>query len=185
MKNITEAITKTMQNCGYISKDSTNTHHKYKYTSEAEIIGAIRAPMAQNGLSLLPVGVQVLECATSGKMYRYDLLVTYKLLHVSGESIDLVVPASGADTQDKALPKAMTMALKYALIQAFLVARGVDPDADGDIHESELASWARPFGGIKKIRGYCRRNEKPDPATWSDQTFANFEAALADGRIEL
>ena len=76
-----------------------------------------------NGLVLVPSNVQVLDCKEAGKTYRYDLLITYKCMHTSGESLDIVVAASGADSQDKALPKAMTMGLKYALIQCLLIAK--------------------------------------------------------------
>ena len=186
MKQIIEALNLAMQDVGLVSKDSTNSHHNYKFTSEAEIISSIRQPFMQHGLVLVPADVQVLKCAESGKLYRYDLLVTYRCLHTSGEHIDIVVPASGADSQDKALPKAMTMALKYALIQCMLVARGVDPDADGDLNAAEVRKWAQQHGGLKRVQQYCRANGKPDPLQWpSMDYFTAFDTAVAEGRIEL
>jgi hypothetical protein len=186
MKQIIEALNLAMQDVGLVSKDSVNSHHKYKFTSEAEIISAIRQPFMAHGLVLAPSNVEVLKLAESGKLYRYDLLVTYKCLHTSGESLDIVVAASGADSQDKALPKAMTMALKYALIQLMLVARGVDPDQDGDLNAAEVRRWAQQYGGLAVVQRYCRANGKPDPLQWpSSAYFDRFDAAVAEGSIEL
>jgi hypothetical protein len=46
----------------------------------------------------------------------------------SGEELTVRVPGEGADPGDKAPYKAMTGALKYALLQSFLLATGDDPE---------------------------------------------------------
>jgi len=46
----------------------------------------------------------------------------------SGEELTVTVAGEGADTGDKAPYKAMTGALKYALLQSFLLASGDDPE---------------------------------------------------------
>jgi hypothetical protein len=46
----------------------------------------------------------------------------------SGEELTVRVPGEGADSGDKAPYKAMTGALKYALLQSFLLATGDDPE---------------------------------------------------------
>jgi hypothetical protein len=45
----------------------------------------------------------------------------------SGEELTVRVAGEGADAGDKAPYKAMTGALKYALLQSFLLATGDDP----------------------------------------------------------
>ncbi len=54
----------------------------------------------------------------------------YTLHHVSGESMDLVGFGHGVDSQDKSAGKATTYALKYALLNTFLVPTGDIDDAD-------------------------------------------------------
>ena len=52
----------------------------------------------------------------------------------SGEELTVRVAGEGADTGDKAPYKAMTGALKYALLQSFLLASGDDPEEErGDM----------------------------------------------------
>lgn len=208
MREITEAINAVMQAAKHVTKDSINAHHKYNFTSEAEVITAIRAPMAKNGLSIFPYKVEILEFTTSGKMYRYDILAIYRMYHCSGQYIDIHIPASGVDTQDKALPKAMTMALKYALIQTFILARGIDPDEEKtnldelqalqdenaeyvkhvEQQESKiqmlLEVWGSRFNGLEAVNNVCKSTNKPLPVTWSETTFNNFMQAVDEGKIE-
>lgn len=54
----------------------------------------------------------------------------YTLHHVSGESMDLVGYGHGVDSQDKSAGKATTYALKYALLNTFLVPTGDIDDTD-------------------------------------------------------
>ena len=46
----------------------------------------------------------------------------------SGEELSVRVAGEGADAGDKAPYKAMTGALKYALLQSFLLSTGDDPE---------------------------------------------------------
>ena len=187
MSKIIQAMNKAMKQTGLVTKESINSHHRYNFTSEAEVISAIRGPFMDNGLVLVPSNVQVLDCKEAGKTYRYDLLITYKCMHTSGESLDIVVAASGADSQDKALPKAMTMGLKYALIQCLLIARGIDPEKDGDLNEKEVRKWAKQFkGGLEAVQTYCRDHKMKDPLDWPDEEwFERFESAVEEGKIKL
>ena len=191
MKNLNTAISITMAQCGHISKDSRNQHHGYDYTSEAEIIAAIRLPMSINGLSIAPIDIEILSFK-EGKMHRYDLLITYRLSHISGEFIEVKIPASGADTQDKAFPKALTMGLKYALLQLFMVARGKDPDEDRNIPADldaarlkEFTMWAEDYGGYLAMFEHCKKNNWPTPDRWDDEKMNSFKEKIMDGTILL
>jgi hypothetical protein len=57
------------------------------------------------------------------------VVMTYAFTDVeSGEAVVVKVPGEGLDGGDKATYKAMTGALKYALLQTFLIATGDDPE---------------------------------------------------------
>lgn len=135
MTNLTTAIVSVMSKVGSVAKTGHNAFHRYDYASEADLLRALQPAMAEAGLVLLPVIVdsRTIEAGTDRKQqtrYRTDVLVTYRLLHTSCESIDLQAPGSGMDPEDKGAYKAMTGALKYVLRQAFLIPTGDDPDDD-------------------------------------------------------
>jgi hypothetical protein len=86
--------------------------------------------MVDAGLALMPIRVDRLESADVGKMERVVLLVTYRLLHESGEHVDIQTMGSADLGGGKAAYAAQTGALKYAVRQLFAIPTGDDPDAD-------------------------------------------------------
>ena len=132
------AVAAVMSEAGWVPKDRTNDFHRYSYTSDAALTAALRPAMAAQGLALLPVGVVPLTHDT-GRGNKGDTTIStyvhrFKLVHKSGQWMDLEVLGSGSDSLDKAPYKAATGALKYALRQLFLISTGDDPDADGQHH---------------------------------------------------
>ena len=122
------AILQVMTQIGYIVKDGKVEFGttKYKYAGEAALIKQLRPAMIEAGLIMPPIHS---EAQVNGKMTT--VTVTYQLTHVpSGQCMPICVVGQGADTNDKAAPKAMTGALKYALRQAFMLETGDDPDRD-------------------------------------------------------
>ena len=124
---IYERIANVMKNVDYMKKDGDvefkNT--KYKYLSAEKIVSNIRKEMIKEGLIIYPVGVEI----TNQTQYEKDILVTYRIADIEGNSITVQVPGGGYDTTDKKTYKAMTGAYKYALRQTFMIETG-DDDPD-------------------------------------------------------
>jgi len=110
----------------------------YKGVSDKDVKIQVGNAMAENGLSILPIKMDIekhVERFTDqyGKPKQQvfvEAKTTYLLLHESGESIEIVGYGHGIDSQDKAAGKATTYALKYALLYTFLVPTGSIDDAD-------------------------------------------------------
>lgn len=122
---LAEAICAIMGEVGYVQKTGRNDHHRYTYTSDKDLLDKLQPAMSRHGLSMFPTHIDRIEV---GK--RTDLMVTYELRHVSGETATVMAPGSGADTQDKGAYKAMTGAYKYALRQTFAIPTGDDAEKD-------------------------------------------------------
>jgi hypothetical protein len=143
------AICKVMASVRHVRETGKNEHHGYKYASDEDLLASLQPAMAEAGLALLPsaVAATIVEhgAAKSGKVqWRTDLLVTYELLHSSGESRTIQVPGCGIDPEDKGAYKAMTGALKYALRHTFLVPTGDDPERDTKAGRAEAAPAPAP-----------------------------------------
>lgn len=69
------------------------------------------------------------EFASGGAYTDAHVKVAYHFMHADGSSVRAVFQADGRDGQDKATNKAVQQALKYALVQTFLIVTG-DTDAD-------------------------------------------------------
>lgn len=105
---------------------STNPHFKSKYASLTEIMDAIRAPFAVNGLAVVQ-GVEAQDDT--------GLTVTTTLLHTSGEWIEssVRVPVVGGNAQQ--VGSALTYARRYSLAALC----GVVADEDDDGHAATQA----------------------------------------------
>ncbi|WP_020374211.1 ERF family protein [Sulfobacillus thermosulfidooxidans] len=119
-----------------VPKRGRNDYQKYDYATEADILAAVRGPLADNGLALFCFMAdkrQVPWNVGQGKPPQFKTTVTlvFSLCDTeTGESIALPFQGEGIDNLDKGLPKAITAATKYFLKTTFLIATGDDPEAD-------------------------------------------------------
>lgn len=122
-----------MDECPYLQKTSAKGLN-YTFASESGLMELLHPSMQRNGLTWGAVDVQVLATdeylLNGGKtMFRVRLLVTYRMTHGFTATYETYkAPGEASDLGDKAFAKAMTMAQKYALRQAFLIETGDDPD---------------------------------------------------------
>ena len=126
-----EAQLAVMSAVPYVQKQKTQGLN-YTFASEAELIGKLHPAMRRHGITVRPSGITLLseqEYQSKGgaRMVNVRALVTFTFHHGTEEA-DVVVMSEAADSGDKASPKMMTMALKYALRQFFLIETGDDPD---------------------------------------------------------
>lgn len=111
----------------------------YKAVGEADVLAAVKPAETKHGVYSYPVKREIVESGTMEKPGKNGtttiqlymrLKVTYRFLCVDmPESyIDIETYGDGVDTQDKAPGKAMTYADKYALLKAYKIITGEDPD---------------------------------------------------------
>lgn len=117
-----------------VPKRGHNQHFNYDFATESDITAAIRKEMAQRGMMLVPDIVAVSYRETNTKsgiqtIARVDVKFTV-MDGVTGESLTFGGTGEGADSGDKCVPKAITSALKYALLKLFLIPTGDDPEID-------------------------------------------------------
>lgn len=111
---------------------------KYKAVGEADILRAVKPIEEKYGIYSYPVERDVLESGTmeketkNGKGVQLYLRIktVYRFVCVDDPTsyIDIVSYGDGVDTQDKAPGKAMTYSDKYALMKAYKIQTGDDPD---------------------------------------------------------
>ena len=141
------AMSKVMTEVKHVQKTGNNTHDRYTYTTDADLLRSLQPAMAKHGLALAPTDVQVTRSehnTKSGASHdRVDVVVTYTLGHSGGGELKVVAPGTGVDRSDKAVYKAMTGAYKYALRQTFAVPTGdnAEEDSGEERAPSHHPSW--------------------------------------------
>ena len=158
-KNLYQRMSAVMQDVKRLQKDKQvgSGSYAYKAISEEKVATTLRTAMIEHGLVIFPVEqehsmVDHHRADRNGVATVVSLStvnVKYKLVNIDNPAEFEIIASSGTgvDPQDKGVGKAMTYALKYALMRAFLIPTGDDPD---NIHNEELA----------------RQQQQPAPATY-------------------
>ena len=100
----------------------------------ADLAGPVGDILAELGVVVIPQLQSIsTEPPRSSSERIARIVMNYRFVDArSGEELTVRVAGEGADAGDKAPYKAMTGALKYALLQSFLLATGDDPDERAD-----------------------------------------------------
>lgn len=129
----------------------------YKAVSERDIIDAVKPLEQKYGIYSYPVSRTVvdqgtMEFATKNGGTRTQLYMriktTYRFVNVEepSEYIEVDTYGDGLDSADKSVGKAMTYADKYALMKAYKISTGDDPDATNSKEYGELRTKSTSNG---------------------------------------
>ena len=138
MSAITEELRPVAKN---LTVQQTKTS-SYKAVSERDILDAVKPLEAKYGIYSYPAGRRVLESNLleseseyGGKTTKKTTFMTrietvYRFVNIEDpeDYIETTTFAEGIDSQDKGSGKAMTYADKYALMKAYKISTGDDPD---------------------------------------------------------
>ena len=127
----------------------TGGKNSYKAVSERDILDAVKPLEEKHGVYSYPVRRSVIESNllenaseyTDGRgnvttkktttfMTRIETVYRFVNVDKPDEYIETTTFAEGIDSQDKGSGKAMTYADKYALMKAYKISTGDDPDQD-------------------------------------------------------
>ena len=137
MSAVTNEITAVAKNLAVGTGKSS-----YKAVGEADVLAAVRPAEQKFGVYSYPVEREIIESAVLTSVREYNgqqfetkqqfmrLRVVYRFVNMDtpDEYIDITTYGDGVDPQDKAPGKAMTYADKYALLKAYKIITGEDPD---------------------------------------------------------
>lgn len=140
-----EAIRSVMRDVNYLQKDDTvgTGSSSYKGISDEKVKDNVRKSMIAHGLICVPIKIDKETTVerwiepdpyskTGGTKQKQqifsDIVFTFRIYHTSGSFIEGQSSGHGIDSQDKSPGKAMTYAMKYFLLNTFMVPTGDDPD---------------------------------------------------------
>ena len=141
------AITSELQT---VAKNLTVQQTKtssYKAVSERDILDAVKPLEVKHGVYSYPISREVLESNLleseseyQGKTSKKTTFMTriktvYRFVNIDdpADYVETTTFAEGIDSQDKGSGKAMTYADKYALMKAYKISTGDDPDQTASV----------------------------------------------------
>src|SRR6266478_6187647 len=140
--NLREKFAEVRRRLGYVQKRGHNERHSYSYVMAADLAGSVGDILAELGVVVIPQLQSIsTETPRSSSERIARIVMNYRFVDArSGEALTVRVAGEGADAGDKAPYKAMTGALKYALLQSFLLATGDDPEDERADSRAALGS---------------------------------------------
>lgn len=139
-KKLVKKLVEVMKQVKYIQKTGTNSFHNYKYATEADVNEKVREVLAEHNVIMIPNVKSHAYREHINAKGKTEYIVTVEVEFTftdgdTGETISFTTFGEGQDAGDKGTYKAITGAQKYALMKAFMIPTGDDPEADGGVDE--------------------------------------------------
>lgn len=131
-KNIYQRIHAVMEKVDYVQKEAKKNGMQYSFVSHDSVTAAVRPHLVTEGVIYFP---QNLTYKQDGN--RTEVTLDLEFTCVDNPQDKLIVPAFGfgIDSQDKGPGKAVSYAVKYALLKTFGLETGDDPERDSVDHQ--------------------------------------------------
>jgi hypothetical protein len=127
------------RNIEAIGKNEVNQMQRFNFRGIDTVYNEVHDIMANEGVFNVP---EVIEDRTEERKSKSGGALIYRILKMrytffaeDGSSVQAVVIGEGMDSGDKASNKAMAIAHKYALLQAFCIPTSDTKDPDAESHE--------------------------------------------------
>lgn len=151
------AITAELQTVAKNLTVATSKTASYKAVSERDILDAVKPLEQKYGVYSYPAERKILESnmlesesefqgkVTKKTTFMTRIETTYRFVNIeqTDEWIETTTFAEGIDAQDKGSGKAMTYADKYALMKAYKISTGDDPDQEASQEERYVRAAAK------------------------------------------
>lgn len=148
---IREALVNVSKAVGAVRKDGYNKGQGFNFRGIDHVVNAVHPHLVANGIVTIPVlrsvdyaPVTIGKNATPATSVR--VVAGYEFHGPAGDSFTAVVAAEGNDAADKGTAKAMSVALRTALLQTLMLPTDeVDPDSSYDEQVPEYVVLRQTF----------------------------------------
>jgi hypothetical protein len=138
-ENIYSLINKVMSDVGGVEKNSKNAQQGYSFRGIDDLYAALQPPLVKYGVFYVTDVEKIerseRESKSGGILTCTVLTVSFTFYAPDGSSIVVRTVGEGMDSGDKSCSKAMSTALKYALLQLFCIPTSEPKDSEHDSPE--------------------------------------------------
>jgi hypothetical protein len=158
-------LVKIMDSLGAVEKKGYNKHQNYKYMREVDVMEALKAELIANKIVML-TSSKFVDIQKKEHKDKTDFITTVETQHTfidseSGETLTISSVGSGYDSSDKGAAKAITSAVKYAIMKTFMISdEGADIENDGETVQPPVKATPLKFG---KVAAVSAAKEEPKP----------------------
>lgn len=147
MTQIYKKMSEVMKEIGSVGKDQKNVAQGFKFRGIDQFVNSLYPALTKHGVFMAPRCVreehELREVTRGNGKAGVDkhvtILMEYDFFAEDGSKVTIgPIPAEGLDSGDKATNKALSAALKYALIQTFSIP--TEDMAEGDLETPTITT---------------------------------------------
>lgn len=142
--NIYQRMKLVMEKVSYVQKEDKKVNNQYTFVSHDAVTAKIRPALIEAGIVTVP---RVVRHAQDGNRTEADIELDFVNVDKPEDKVTVAMFGFGIDPQDKGPGKAISYAVKYALLKAFSLETGDDPERDQIPHEKSIQSVHKPTDG--------------------------------------
>lgn len=145
---IYKKIIEVMADINAIGKDRRNQQQGFQFRGIDDVMNELHSSLAKCGVFVLPNVLE--ETRTTGKtarggdMFYTRLKINFGFYAEDGSHVDAVVIGEAMDTGDKASNKALSIGLKYAMLQVFCIPTEDEKDPDAVSPQPAAGTMQQP-----------------------------------------
>ena len=141
---IYKAIIGVMKTINAIGKDRRNSQQNFAYRGIDDVMNELHAALTKNKVFVVP---EVLneerstgKTRSGGDLFYTRLTIRFTFYTDDGSSVSAVVIGEAMDSGDKASNKALSIGLKYAMLQVFCIPTEDEKDPDAQSPQPQAGS---------------------------------------------
>lgn len=139
MALIHEKLIAINKEIGAIGKERKNEQQGFKFRGIDDVMNELHSLFATHEVIILPnaKGFEVSERVNNKgtAIFAVRATIEYRFIASDGSSETCILIGEAMDSGDKGMNKALSVALKYALLQMFLIPTEDQKDPDAETHE--------------------------------------------------
>ena len=159
--NIYQAINSIMQDISAIGKNKKNSQQGYSFRGIDDMYNALQPMFKEHNVfitsNVLESKREERQTQKGGTLIYTIAKCQFKFYTVDGSFIESIIEGEAMDSGDKSTNKAMSTALKYALMQMFLIPTEEKLDTEYQSHEVVAKTVKQPEPVLNEIDVMTRK----------------------------
>jgi hypothetical protein len=159
--NIYQAINSIMQDISAIGKNKKNSQQGYSFRGIDDMYNALQPMFKEHNVfitsNVLESKREERQTAKGGTLIYTIAKCQFKFFTIDGSFIESIIEGEAMDSGDKSTNKAMSTALKYALMQMFLIPTEEKLDTEYQSHEVVAKQVTKPEPVLNEIDLMARK----------------------------
>lgn len=127
VKNIYQRINEVMTEVEAVQKENKKVNGQYTFVSHDAVSKALHNPMVKAGIVMIPT---IKELKQDGNRTEVTMEISFVNMDKPEDRVIVQYSGYGIDPQDKGVGKAISYAVKYALLKVFCLETGDDVEKD-------------------------------------------------------